>query len=180
MLFQYLGCTCSSSIAGQHSKNLILFHPSPCFCMKMKTRCKHIRRFEVISQAVLTQASASRPQNSSLSHLSPHFFGADSSLLGSTKPHILNSKSPFRTYGLDRCVSEHAAPERGGLSFTCCSFSAAEPGCSDTILEGYGSQTWWTGPGTAAQLDMNTGHLELYVQQHLVTVEISSVLTGFD
>lgn len=152
MLFQYLGCTCSSSpsIAGQHSKNLILFLPSRCFCMKMKTRCKHIGRLEVISQAVLTQPSASQPLNSSLFHLFPHFFGADSSLLGSTKPHIL-----FRPSSLvwDRCVSENATIERGGLSFTCCSSSAAEPGCSDRILKDYGSQTWSTGPGTAAQLD---------------------------
>lgn len=161
-------------------KEFDLVSPFAMFLHENENKVQTHSEVEVISQAVLTQASASRPQNSSLSHLSPHFFGADSSLLGSTKPHILNSKSPFRTYGLDRCVSEHAAPERGGLSFTCCSFSAAEPGCSDTILEGYGSQTWWTGPGTAAQLDMNTGHLELYVQQHLVTVEISSVLTGFD
>lgn len=95
----------------------------------------------------------------SFSVISSFFRGwliATKSLLGSTKPHILDSNSPFRPYSLvwDRCVSESATIERGGPSFTCCSSSAAEPGCSDRILKDYGSQTWSTGPGTAAQLDM--------------------------
>lgn len=104
----------------------------------------------------------------SFSFISSFFRGwlvAPESLLGSTEPHILNSNCPFRTYGLvwPRCVSENATLQRL-FSFTCCSFSAAGPGCSDTIRKDYGSQTWPTGLGTAAQLDMNKGHLEIYLQ----------------
>lgn len=44
--------------------------------------------------------------------------------------------------------------EEKASDVTCCSFSAAELGCSDRILEDYGSQTWTTGPGIAGQLDM--------------------------
>lgn len=44
--------------------------------------------------------------------------------------------------------------EEKASDITCCSFSAAELGCLDRILEDYGSQTWTTGPGIAGQLDM--------------------------